>query len=63
MLIVSEVPGTSVRALPVQSSLCLFTNSESNVRFYQRCGFRVVDERQFTYNNQTIGSWSLARKV
>lgn len=45
------------------SRLCLFTNSESNVRFYQRCGFCVVDERQFTYNNQTIGSWSLARKV
>ena len=45
------------------SRLCLFTNSESNVRFYQRAGFHVVDERQFTYNNQTIGSWSLSRKV
>lgn len=45
------------------SRLCLFTNSENNVRFYQRAGFRVADERQFTYNNQTIGSWSLARKV
>ena len=45
------------------SRLCLFTNSESNVRFYQRNGFRVVDERQFTYNNHPLGSWSLARKV
>lgn len=45
------------------SRLCLFTNSESNVRFYQRAGFHVVDERQFTHNDQTIGSWSFVRKV
>ena len=45
------------------SRLCLFTNSESNVSFYQRSGFHVVDERQFSFNGHSLGSWSLARKV
>lgn len=43
--------------------LCLFTNSERNLRFYQRSGFRIVDEKTFAYGSQEIGSWSLARKV
>ncbi len=43
--------------------LCLFTNSERNLRFYQRSGFRIVDEKTFAYGSQEIGSWSLARKI
>lgn len=42
---------------------CLFTNSERNLRFYQRSGFRIVDEKTFSYGSQAICSWSLARKV
>lgn len=40
------------------NQLCLFTNSETNRRFYQKNGFTEFDEQQFSYNGKTIGSWS-----
>ncbi len=45
------------------SQLCLFTNSERNLHFYQRQGFQLVDERKYLHHNQTLGSWSLAKEI
>ena len=39
--------------------ITLFTNSESNLRFYNRLGFKLVDKRDINYKGQTMGSWSL----
>ena len=40
------------------SHLCLFTNSEANCRFYEKCGFTQFDERFFEHAGHRIGSWS-----
>lgn len=45
------------------TELCLFTNSESNLQFYQHQGYQLVDEKQFHYNGKTMGSWSLTKKL
>ena len=45
------------------TQLCLFTNSERNLRFYRQQGFLMVDERQFHHHGQTMGSWSLAKEI
>ena len=44
-------------------SLCLFTNSEINRRFYRKNGFEEFHEQQFTYKGKTIGSWSYQIKI
>ena len=36
----------------------LFTNSETNRRFYEKNGFSLFDERRFEYGGKSIGSWS-----
>lgn len=41
----------------------LFTNSEINRSFYIKNGFEEFDEREFTYNGKTIGSWSFVYRV
>jgi GNAT superfamily N-acetyltransferase len=38
--------------------LSLFTNSEENRKFYVKNGFSEFDEKHFTYEGKTIGSWS-----
>lgn len=38
--------------------LCLFTNSEANRRFYRKNGFTEFDEKHFTHQGKTFGSWS-----
>ncbi len=40
------------------NSLSLFTNSEVNRRFYEKNGFTQFDEKRFTYEEKSIGSWS-----
>ena len=37
----------------------LFTNSESNLAFYEKNGFTIFDEKQFEYEGKTTRSWSL----
>lgn len=44
-------------------TLCLFTNSESNCRFYEKNGFTLFDEKRFEYGGKSIGSWSYRREV
>ena len=39
-------------------SLVLFTNSEANQRFYEKNGFRLFREEEYTYQGKTMGSWS-----
>ena len=39
-------------------ALCLFTNSEINRKFYEKNGLSVFDEKHFSYNGKSIGSWS-----
>ncbi len=39
-------------------TLSLFTNSEINRRFYRKNGFSEFDEKHFSYDGKTIGSWS-----
>ncbi len=39
-------------------TLSLFTNSEINRRFYGKNGFSEFDEKHFSYDGKTIGSWS-----
>ena len=39
-------------------TLCLFTNSENNRKFYQKNGFNEFDEQWFTYHGKKLGSWS-----
>jgi GNAT superfamily N-acetyltransferase len=41
----------------------LFTNSESNRRFYEKNGFVLFDEKRFDYGGKSIGSWSYAMKL
>ena len=43
-------------------SLCLFTNSEINRKFYLKNGFEEFDEKHFVYNGESIGSWSYLMK-
>lgn len=39
-------------------TLCLFTNSEENRKFYQKNGFVEFDEQWFAYRGKKLGSWS-----
>ena len=39
-------------------TLCLFTNSEINRKFYIKNGFKEFDAREFTYKGNRFGSWS-----
>ena len=39
-------------------SLVLFTNSEETCRFYEKNGFRLFHTENYTYNGNTMGSWS-----
>ena len=39
-------------------TLSLFTNSEINRSFYGKNGFSEFDEKHFSYDGKTIGSWS-----
>ena len=43
--------------------LCLFTNSESNLHFYQHLGFAVADYQELDCQGQTMGSWSLVKEL
>lgn len=43
--------------------LVLFTNSIENLRFYQKRGFEVFDEREIDYGCRKMGSWSLKKIV
>ncbi len=45
------------------STLCLFTNSEINRRFYLKNGFEEFDRKEFTYKGRSIGSWSFRMDV
>ena len=38
--------------------LTLFTNSQENRLFYQKNGFTEFDERSFSFDGHTLGSWS-----
>ena len=44
-------------------TLCLFTNSEINRKFYVKNGFIEFDAREFRYKGKTLGSWSYSIKV
>ena len=39
-------------------TLCLYTNSEINRKFYTKNGFREFDEQFFSYKGKSFGSWS-----
>ena len=39
-------------------SLCLFTNSEINRRFYTKNGFEEFHAQEFLYQGRSVGSWS-----
>ena len=39
-------------------TLCLYTNSEINRKFYTRNGFQEFHAQQFSYKGKTLGSWS-----
>jgi len=41
--------------------LVLFTNSDKNIAYYKRCGFKTFDEREFTYNGRKMRSWSVKK--
>lgn len=41
----------------------LNTNTEPNVRFYQKNGFEVIDERMLHANGHDIPNWSFTRQV
>ena len=41
--------------------LVFFTNSEKNLNFYLKRGYEVFDEREFEYNGNRMGSWSLKK--
>lgn len=40
--------------------LCFFTNSESNLHFYQHLGFEVTDYQELDCRGHRMGSWSFA---
>lgn len=44
-------------------TLCLFTNSEINRKFYEKNGFTLFDERWFEYGGKRVGSWSYSMKL
>ena len=39
----------------------LVTNSHKNLNFYLKCGYELFDEREFVYNGNRMGSWSLKK--
>ena len=39
-------------------TLCLYTNSEINCRFYEKNGFRQFNSTSFSYKGRSFGSWS-----
>ena len=39
----------------------LVTNSEKNLNFYLKRGYEIFDEREFDYNGNRMGSWSLKK--
>ena len=39
----------------------LFTNSHKNLNFYLKRGYELFDEREFEYNDNKMGSWSLKK--
>ena len=39
-------------------TLCLYTNSEINCRFYEKNGFRQFENREYSYGGVSFGSWS-----
>ena len=39
-------------------TLCLYTNSEINRKFYKKNGFREFDSTVFSYKGNSFGSWS-----
>ena len=39
----------------------LFTNSQKNLNFYLKRGYKLFDERVFVYNGHKMGSWSLKK--
>lgn len=41
--------------------LVFFTNSEKNIAFYQKRGFKVFDYRTIEYNGTVMGSWSVKK--
>ncbi|MGM9791092.1 MAG: GNAT family N-acetyltransferase [Candidatus Cryptobacteroides sp.] len=43
--------------------IVLFTNSEKNLTFYLKKGYEVFDERSFSYGGNTMGSWSVRKKL
>lgn len=43
--------------------LVFFTNSRKNLDFYLRRGYEVFDEREFEYDGQKMGSWSLRKRL
>lgn len=42
--------------------LCFFTNSESNLHFYQHLGFEVADYQELDCRGHRMGSWSFVRE-
>lgn len=45
------------------SRLCFFTNSESNLAFYQHLGFEVADYQELDCRGHKMGSWSFVRDL
>lgn len=41
--------------------LCFFTNSESNLQFYQHLGFVVADYQELDCREHMMGSWSFVK--
>ena len=39
----------------------LVTNSQKNLDFYLKRGYELFDEREFEYNGNRMGSWSLKK--
>ena len=39
----------------------LVTNSQKNLNFYLKRGYELFDEREFEYNGNKMGSWSLKK--
>jgi hypothetical protein len=44
-------------------TMVLFTNSEENLRFYRKRGYEVFHECVITNNGQSMGNWSLKKKL
>lgn len=45
------------------SELCFFTNSESNLKYYENRGYVVFDKRIIENEGQVMGSWSLKKEM